>query len=66
MSLKEKCDRNNFLKGSHILEVLLKKNRISYEPESFVELRGDDRKRKYDDIMKKLFQKLKWKFPFRK
>jgi Poxvirus Late Transcription Factor VLTF3 like len=62
LTSEEKQDRNNFLKGIQVFECLLKKNRIPYDSDAFPSLKTEDRMRKYDDILDKLFKKLEWSF----
>jgi Poxvirus Late Transcription Factor VLTF3 like len=63
LSSSEKQERNNFLKGIQVFECLLKKNHIPYEPESFSQLKTEDRMRKYDNILEQLFKRLEWTYP---
>ena len=63
LSSSEKQERNNFLKGIQVFEILLKKNHIKYDQEAFPGLKTDDRMRKYDNILEQLFRKLEWSYP---
>jgi Poxvirus Late Transcription Factor VLTF3 like/TFIIB zinc-binding len=62
LSFEERQGRNNFLKGTQIFERLLKKYNIPYDEDSFIQLKTDDRIRKYDAILERLFKKLEWTF----
>ena len=57
---KEKQQRNNTMKGSAILECLLKKNGINYEEDAFRSLKSEERSNNYDNILKLLFKKIEW------
>jgi hypothetical protein len=61
LSTEEKQDRNNILKSTVVLKALMIKNRIPFESDAFSDLKGDDRNRQYEAILKLLFKKLKWK-----
>jgi hypothetical protein len=63
LSSSERQERNNFLKGVQVFEVLLKKNHIPYDQESFPSLKTEDRMRKYDSILEQLFTRLEWNYP---
>jgi transcription initiation factor TFIIIB Brf1 subunit/transcription initiation factor TFIIB len=60
LSREERQDRNNFLKGSQVLERLLKKYNVQYDKDSFISLKTEDRIQRYNVLLDRIFKKLEW------